>query len=379
MVASTQKQNSMASLLVTWLKKGETFCPTRWNFVIDERSLYTAATRNKLHFLLLHFLDCPECRRRLSKRFLTHIANMQLLLFANILLYESEKRKLSVFLKRKNVKAMCFKHADMEAGKHNATHYVGSDIDVLTEKKNLPLILSEYLHRGYQKKEEGISKEIQLVHPSNKFQIDLHFLIAFPHNGELNAYEYEMVTRFTRDFLRFARMRRDGFAYAPPEYHFLSMILRFWYNDMVLGLKGLYDIGMFYVNNHKTTDWERFFVLADTYGLKKKIQFVLATSSMIFNFPLPRTVAKTLPLQVKVLIHGVTSDDIALFPPVSRWQKKSNAQTVQKKYLAYSLLTLLLSEKVSLRRLMRPKILRFVSRAWIAYIRSVFHLYAYTR
>lgn len=376
-MTNKQTNNNLATttilrILNGFLINGINYCPYGQGVHIDETYLYTIASRNKLSHLLFHCLRCSTCSRCMSVRMQKQLSRLRMNTVAKLLLYEKEREAFRSFLCRKHIHAVefkCFRNDNLT--NENALFFHRSaDLDVLVSKKDFRRIASEYLRMGYTKKTKGRYKEIQLVHPVSKFEIDLHFLLAYPHYGGLNSTEYTVIKKFTNALLERGDKIHDGFISISREHYILSLCIRYWYNDMLCGLYSLYELMQFCYTQRTNIRWEQVFHLADMYSMRNEMLYILKLGNRIFGAPLPREVIDRITYRIRVFSCSITIWDIVIFPPISKWYHKRFRDISHKKYTKFFILKILINQRTPLLRCMRPRILAFV---FISLCRYIYH------
>lgn len=351
--------NDTVNLLLEWCKNSN-YCPTANGVSVHELSLYILSVRNKLVHVLFHLSHCHLCRPQISRRFRKKLAVLEREHIVNAMLIQHEELVLRDLLKIAGMKAVFFKQFSVQNDRKLLIEF-HSDLDILIMKQNLQTFVQLYKYRGYSVYSTVVKKEIKLINPKSHIKIDIHFLIAFPHYGDLTPLELQTVQRFGDDLFRFSSASSDVIVRPAVEYQYISMIMRFLWNDMVLCLRTLHDITQVYNLHQKSINWRVFFAITDKYGITSEVLFVLCLSGKIFYNPLPHQVSEKLTWFVTALAENISVRDIVLFPSVNNWYSGTNAQFVHQYYQRYTLLKLCLHHNTPFIRLIRPRILLFLA------------------
>ena len=309
---------------------------------------------------------------------LKQLSHLRTYTIANSLMYEKERETFTSYLYQQGIQAIefkCFRNNTPKKENILLSHR-SADLDVLVSKKDFIRIASEYLRKGYTKKTKGRYKEIQLIHPVSKFEIDLHFLLAYPHYGDLNSAEYTAIEEFTKAILEKGVRTHAGFFSMSREDYVLSLCIRYWHNDLLCGLYPFYELMRFCHMRRSQVNWKEVFHLADTYLMRNELLCILALGNRIFGIPLPGEVIDRMTFRIKLFSFAVTLRDVAVFPPVSKWYQKRFRDISDKKYTKFFILKLLINQRTPLLRCMRPRILAF---AFLSLCRHILHFKDTTR
>lgn len=339
-------------ILLNMLQNSQ-FCPSQTYKNVNIKLLIQLAGANKAEHVLLHFLTCESCLDLFDKPIIQKLEQLRFRLHALPLVFEGERRQFEQILKKRRIKAVLFK----QFGNRDR---VGADMDVLVSKQDLSILTEEAIQQGYIKTAKVRHKEIQLTNPVNRFKIDVHHMVAFPHYGGLKAQELQQIEQYSSDIFKAAGNQRSGFVRVPIEWYVVSRILHYWYNDILCSIYPLYEISSFcYVHRH-TIHWNELFSIADTYSFRNEILFVLSLANKILGIGLPTDVSRRISFRIALASSAITLDDIVYFPHVSLWYHKRYSVIAQKKYRRYFFVKLLVNQGVPFTRLLRIRILMFI-------------------
>lgn len=355
MAISDNNYQNVTKILVYFLRDQIDFCPTKYNLVIEERLLLETAIRNKLQHVLFHFLTCDNCRIRVTKSWITKINQLRITAIFRAMIWQKEKEKLNLVLKKHFICGILFKQQKRKTCQDDGVIFTGSDVDVLVPYTDFIHIISEYTKMGCQKKLKGINKEIQLVHPKYSFEIDLHFLIAYPHFSELNEKEYRMVQSFTNDLFKNTPKNTYGLVELSLEWYLLASLIRYWHNDLMTGLRDLKIIIEYMQLPETLLLWDNFMHLVEKYDMKTELFFVLSVGSNIFKEPLSKKIQSAIPRWIRLIAASISAIDIALFPPIMKWNWKKHRQHVDIVYRQYDIIKRILKPNLFLQRLLHPR------------------------
>lgn len=354
MAISNNNYQNVTKILVYFLRDQIDFCPTKHNLVIEERLLLETAIRSKLQHVLFHFLTCDNCRIRVTKSWIAKIHQLHVTSIYRAMVWQREKETLNTVLIKYCVHGILFKQ-HKKIHQNDKMSFTGSDVDVIVSHADFHHIILEYIKMGYQKKLKGIHKEIQLVHPKYSFEIDLHFLIAYPHFSELNEKEHRMAQSLTNDLLKNTPKNTYGLVELSLEWYLLALLIRYWHNDLMTGLRDLKTI-IEYMQLPKTLLlWDNFMHLVKKYDMKNELFFVLSVGSNIFKEPLPKKIQSAIPWWIRQMAASISVKDIALFPPIMKWNWKIYRQQVDIIYRQYDIIRRILKPKAWLYRLAHPR------------------------
>lgn len=373
-----QEENTATRILIKMLLNGFNYCPYKHFKQIDEQYFYIIASRNKLVYLLYHCLRCSTCSQYMSARMLKQLSRVRMYAIANFLMYKKERDTFTSYLYQQGIHAIefkCFRNNTPKKRNILLSHR-SVDLDALVSKKNVARIASEYLRIGYTKKTKGRYKEIQLIRFVPKFEIDLHFLLAYPHYGDLNSAEYTAIEEFTKAILEKGVRTHAGFFSMSREDYVLSLCIRYWHNDMLCGLYPLYELMRFCYIQRTKIRWKQVFHFADTYSMRNEMLCILALGNRIFGTPLPKEVNGRMTFRIKFISFSVTIRDIAVFPPISKWYQKRFRDISHKKYTKFFILKTVINQRTPFLRCIRPRILAF---AFLSLCRHILHFKDTTR
>lgn len=353
-----------AGLILLTLLQDNQFCPSQAYTSVNVEFLYQLAVKNKVEHLLLHFLKCELCFGLLDKPMVQKLEQLRFRLDALPLVFERERRQLERMLERRNVRAILFKQFGRKTR-------VGVDMDVLVSQKDLPVLIEEGVRCGYTKIARDRRKEVPLINPVNHFKIDVHYMLAaFPPYGEVNVQELQLIERYTSALFHVAERKRSGIVQIPIEWYVVSRMLHYWYNDMLCSLYPLYEISSFCYEHRHTIRWNTLFHIAETYSVQNEILLILSLANKILGIGLPPEVKKRVTFRIALASLAITLDDIVYFPPVGHWYQKKYREIAQKKFLKYYFLKLLVHQKVSVLRILRPRVLVFFASLFWRYLMS---------
>lgn len=369
----TEAHRQAVQLLMAFLIRERWYCPSVSRVRYQENVLLQVALRNKIQNVLFHFLDCAECRKNSTDWFVRILESYRKKRILYQLLFAEEKRRLQNILRRKKLRAVLYKSTGPYFRKTLANDFHdGSDMDVLIEKKDIIYLVDEYRALGYKKMPAIVPKEVTIQNPANFFEIDLHYLLAYPHYGGLSQPELTMLRSFTTDFFSSARSASYGLFRPSQEYMFLSLLIRFWFNDTMTGLGELFKITKIYSRYVDNIRWGALVTLADTYAFRNECMFILKLGSLLFQTRLPQKRESEVPFRVTLFVPSISVDDVAIFPPIRRWYHKRYNTFAHRLYLRYFFLKLWLNQNTDPLRLLRPRIVVFLLSSLMVSLQRVF-------
>ena len=119
-------------LLTFLIKTTGNQCPPRDFFPFDEKRLLTLARQNKALPFLFHFLNCPLCHQKLTKKTLQKLEEFQKFNSTLASLFRKEKRKLGRFCQKEKIKVVVIKDfSSYPKMTFHRRYIMGNDIDIL--------------------------------------------------------------------------------------------------------------------------------------------------------------------------------------------------------------------------------------------------------
>lgn len=348
-------KRKIANVLIALIKEE---CPSDKYFPIAEKSLREIALRNKVVPLLFHFIKCSNCQQKLNKKTLLKLKKQEKSSFILNLLYENKKRWINHSLRQKKIKTVFLKDFSLKnKTEAHQSYFWGADIDILIKKRGLERTKRFFLSNGYLVNKE-LPYEITFVNPKSPIEIDLHFLICEPHKNEFKFLSEERVNRFTQELLDESRLDKDGYYKPVGEYFLLSLIMHYWANDVLKGLRSFFEIIHFANFYDKQIDWKKFFNLAKQFQLINFSFFVFLLGNRLFDTPFPQGLKKLIkiPLRVSYPLSYYSVEKIAIFPKNGDWETKEGQKILKEHFF----LQAIVNEKVPFLRLIRPQIILFL-------------------
>lgn len=335
------KNTSQSVEIIIGLLTNKQYCPSVSSNHLTIKTLYTLAVRNKVAFLLRHFLTCPLCHKTIRPNWKTKIAQtLKLSTFRNLYLRQ-ELIDVEKIFKQHRLRGVLFKW-------QNQNSISGSDIDILVSQKDFTRTISAFHEKGYRVETAGREhKEAHLIHPRGT-HIDLHFLFAYPHFRGLTDYDRELLKQISHQCLVANRSSGFGLSYPTIEWFMIMKIAGYWYNDLLTGLGPLHTIATICSQPQNTVDWKKLLTLADSVAIRQEILFVLTLCSRVFTFPLPPAIKTVLPLYVRFLAHKQKLADIVVFPPIQSWYHSRHLHESKARFLRFLLLKLVLHQHLPL-------------------------------
>lgn len=363
-------KNRLANLLVFLIKTEGSQCPPKNLFPVNERRLLSLAGRNKAIPFLFHFLDCPSCKKRLTKKTLKKLYSYQKFALIWPLLYQKEKEALDRFCRKRKIKVVLLK--DFSSYPKMASHQqylMGTDLDILVKEKDLGKIESFLKKTGYKLRKHLKLKDSQgklyyqektFIHPKRHINLDLHTQLAIPHSDEFHFLDKKTINQITKALFQNASLKKRSFLYQPDKEHFLfSLIVHYLGSDLLKGLRNLFDIIQFASLYDKEINWKKFLALTKRFKITNFSCFVLLSGSRIFGLPFPKDLKRNIrvPLRVRFFAPYWSAKKIAVFPPVEKWNIKN--KEAKKIFYENFFIKIFLTDSVNLRRLIRPRVFLF--------------------
>ena len=380
-------RNKLVNLLVFLIKTESKQCPPEDLFPVSENRLLILASRNKTTPFLFHFLNCPSCKKRLTKKTIRKLSQYRKFALIWPLLYQKEKQLLGKLCRQEKIRAVLLK--DFSSYPKILSHQqfqMAVDLDLLVRKKELPKIESFLLKKGYQVKENlrfknGQGKiyyqEKTFAHPKKHVSLDLHTQLAIPHHDEFLFLNPKLIAQISKAIYLNSHRRTQDFLFEPgKEYFLFSLIIHYLGSDLLKGLRNLFDIIQFAHFYDEEIGWEKFWALAQQYKITNFSSFIFLLGSHVFDRPIPRGFKRNIhvPFRVKFLIPYYFIKKIAIFPSIVKWNKKN--KEARKIFYENFFIKMLLADSVSSWRLIRPRVFFFVLRVGCSWLnKSVSRLY----
>lgn len=343
---------------LTMLQKDE--CPKTYLISnIEEKELYSVALKNKMVGILFHFLECDYCKHYLSKDFLSKIINYKKERMVIKYLLEKEKHKIHRVLLAENINYIFIKDLSFltKIKPFSNFNLWGSDLDILVSTTNINKATATLLKNGY-----GIRNypphEVTLYNLSTNFNIDLHFLPSIPR-------DYFISIDRLKEFSELALVKSivvDAYHYPSLEYQLCMLIISFWSNEFLRGLRSLYQIYILSKYYNREIDWELFFTISEYLHSKNISLVIILLSWKIFNYHTYLSLNKKyLPKRVKFVVSSLDHIQIGNFSLPKNWwdnQDPINRTLLQENFF----LALITSEKTKLPRLLRIRVVTFLAK-----------------
>jgi hypothetical protein len=333
------------------------FCPSVNKIKIDESILEEIAKRNKITHHLFHFLNCKNCKAKISKKFCSKIKKIYKKRVLNLLLYQQELAIFNKLIKKNNKPAVIFK-------RNNTDPTSASDIDVLILEKDLFFFIEEYKKIGYKASKIFSDKEVHITNPITKFSIDLHFLIAHPHYKTISKKEKRSINKISKDIIK-THFLKENESSISKELMLASTIIRYWHNDLLCGLKTLKDIMLLLNSFQEPKEINRLIILLKKYEILNYAFFTFQLGSKVFSTPIPDKILDKTPYLIKRLNCMISKYEISIFPDILKWYDDDNLNWVKKYYNKLNIIKIILNEEVPLTRKIRPQII-------IVFLNSIF-------
>lgn len=359
--------DQVVRVLVNSLIHRDTFCFAGYLARVDMRDLLETALRNKIEYVLFHISDCRNCRAHAGSEILAELKQIRFRTRYALLHRASELRTLEKLLASK-IGALALKELDPQGviGETDFRH-TGTDLDILLRPEDMEKLVSMYVRHGYRRTADTVPKETVIVNPRTGFEIDIHSMVAYPHYGGLTPVEDARIRRISGDMVGLAT-HSGGLRYLDPARYFFIQIIRYWYNDMLCGLNGLYQIGSFPGRNSNRINWRIFHELTDKYALAGEVSFVLSLAGMVFGFGIPEELRRYTPLSTGIFASLYSPSEIARFPYIKKWDIPRYHGVVARRYRKFFLVKLLVNGDTPRLRLLRPRLLLLAIQALVRYI-----------
>ncbi|MBU3956707.1 nucleotidyltransferase family protein [Patescibacteria group bacterium] len=367
-------ENKQVKLLTFLIKTESKKCPPENLFPVNEERLLALAGRNKAIPFVFHFLDCPSCKKRLTKKTIKKLPQYQKPLLLWPLLYRKEKQALGKFCRKERIKIVLLKDfSSYPKMKFHHEYLMGTDLDILVKEKDLGKIESFLKKTGYKLREHLKLKDSQgklyyqektFIHPKRHINLDLHTQLAIPHKDEFHFLEKKTINQITKTLFQNALpVGKQSLLCRPnKEYFLFSLITHCLASDLLKGLRNLFDIIQFASLYDKEINWKKFLSLTKRFKITNFSYFILLLGSQIFALPFPQGLRKNIqiPFRVRLLVSYWSVEKIALFPPIEQWAIK-NKETKRIFYENF-FIKMFLFNSVSFWRLIRPRVFLFISR-----------------
>lgn len=216
----------------------------------------------------------------------------------------------------------------------------GSDIDILVNYNQLAVTVKLLIKNGYEIKNKP-PQEVTLINKVNKIQVDLHYLLNLPRHLYFNK---KKSAKLAIDYIN------NNFR---NEYFLFSKIVCFWTNDFLKGLNTLHSIGDF-CKNHPIS-WKNFHLIAKKYKFLDESQLVLLIYKNVFNDDVFDDAFRVTSWKTKIVSSYYDLKKIGVSGSIKNWWDENNQET-NKLHIRCYLTSLIIGNKVSTFRLIRPRI-----------------------
>lgn len=358
---ATYRYRRETRMLILLLVRGPSFCPAGVLGYPDESRLIALARRNKVEYLLTHFSDCSACRVRAGRRMKQEIRTVRRRTVAALLYRQGMLADIHRAAKRMRIRAVAFKQipATFEAPGSSGLMHGGNDLDILMTVSEGEMLAAEYRAAGYEKTRFGARKEFQMKHPAHGFEIDIHHLVAHPHYDALRGGELRKIADFSSALLAASPV---GLSVLSPRDYLVTLSVRFWYNDMLCGLRDLFLLARFMERSSPATRRETLH-RARRHNVVNELLWMLCVAERLLAIPMRHELRRLTPLRIRLSSYGVSVEDIAVFPSISDWHRTGTSPGMRRRHTRYGVLRLLVGNDVGVMRLLRPSIISYAGRS----------------
>lgn len=349
----------IAKTLIFLIKSENQKCPPFHFNSTNERQLLTTAKLSKATPYLFHFLNCPACQKKLTRKTKKKLKQLEKQNHFSHLIYQNQMKILNQLFLKNKIKVVFIKNLSFYSLMNlHREYYWGADLDLLIDKKNFKKAKELLLKKNYsiiKKLNYGFTFKTAKI----PIEIDLHFLATRPRQNELTFLKEKNILQFSQELLKKAQINRQGYYLLSKEYLLLFLIWHYSTNDVLRGLRNLKDIIQFADKYNKQINWSDFLKLAKRFKLKNLSLFTLQLGSQIFALPFPSKLRKLIkiPFKVNWMLSYFTPEKIAFFPKGQSWSKSKKGKKLLQEHF---FLQLIISEAVPLHRLIRPQIITFI-------------------
>lgn len=340
-------------------------CPPPALFEKISRRHLRLAGRNKAINYFFHFLECKKCGKYLPADEKMNLSKIQESACRSAKAYRREKALLDRFCRKNHLQAILFKDLGDYQDKEEAGNepYLGSDLDILVEKKSLFVFKRYFSRRGFFLEQEMVLpgtagsdgyREYKMTNFISGVTVDIHPQIAIPQPDSDNYLTKEKVEKIG-EFL-FSTISRGSYGLfrLPAEATLFSLIVHFAGTDLFHGLRRLGDIAK--LSRIKSFSWEKFWQINRRFSLTNTSLFTLLLAQKFFPTK-KNLVFPSIPFRIFLLARLWTLEKIAIFPPINKWGKGpyKSAKMFSEMYFVRRIL----NEKTIFLRLFRPRTMVF--------------------
>jgi len=260
---------------------------------------YQYALKNKMIPFIGHLANCQYCQKKIHPKINKKIKLTFKTFLALSLLQEQEKEKLGKILTKKKISVVLFKNFDKLKNFYPDSFCLQSDIDLFVNSKYKKKLDQLLIDQGYQKKQKKKDKDFEYgqkeTHYSKISKLGVSFT-AEVHYDILVSPKFhpsrEAIVGFSNQALERAKKQANDFLDFSAEDKLLYLILHFYLNDFLQGLRNLYDIARFVELKKKSLNFNKLYKIAKRYQSYSIVIFVLG---LVKRFFLPKlTIDKSL-------------------------------------------------------------------------------------
>lgn len=308
------------------------WCPKENEIKLEEQLLSTliqTAKNNKLIPLLYHFIECKSCQAFIPPKRKKEIAQLYKSELVTTIKLKAAKGKIITALKQAKIDFCLVKNWRFYPELYKDFARTSTDIDILiSEKERLPAInlLSKLGYRRYDQVKFTTSdtkrvyyEEYVVRHKVTFVKVDLRYLATMPDVEQYPLFLPKKVRKLSSEMLKYENTVNEPL---PKELFLLNQIMHFFSNDLMRGLRHLYEV-IFLAEHYKDKiNWRRFDKLARRYNVRLVAMFVFSFAKDVFGFSLEYpyegpTISERLSLALARFL--IAPQHIVFFPKIETW------------------------------------------------------------
>lgn len=253
---------------------------------------YQYALKNKMFPFISHLTSCRKCQKKINPKFVNKIKSTFKTLLLISLIREKEKQKLGKLLAKKGTPVVFLKNFNQIKNFYPNNFCYQIDTDLFTNSKHQKQLDRLLVNRGYRKVQKKEEKSFEYgkkeVHYFKTLKSGIPFIVEV-HYDILVSLKFhphpEAIVEFSNQALKRAKKQASGFLELSPEDELLYLILHFYLNDFLQGLRNLYDIARFIEFKRGPLSLNKLYQTAKQYHSYLIVIFVLG---LVKNFFLPQ-------------------------------------------------------------------------------------------
>lgn len=237
--------------------------------------------------------------------------------------------------------------------------FSGTDLDVLISPRDIKKVVQLLVESKYLYKNRP-PHQITFIDPISNIDIDVHFLVSQPRYHEFTKTQ-------VRNLTRGAFKAHTSEHLLTLEYQLLTMIVRYWTNDFLRGIKSVFEIYTFANYYRDRINWKLFFTIGTRQVDRNALLFVLLLSVRVCSDDkdiYSELVEKRLVIAVE---YWYKKRKYFLQESTKNWWDSSEERT-KKLILENHLLLLVIKHNVSFLRLLRVRIVYLLLAMYYNYL-----------